>query len=61
MSKLMGNQIFRRGSKSSEDNGEAKTNCRITLYKNGFRINDGELRDYEAPENKQFMTELNQQ
>eukprot|EP01016_Furgasonia_blochmanni_P019035 TRINITY_DN2142_c0_g2_i12.p1 TRINITY_DN2142_c0_g2~~TRINITY_DN2142_c0_g2_i12.p1 ORF type:complete len:288 (+),score=56.35 TRINITY_DN2142_c0_g2_i12:392-1255(+) len=36
-------------------------NCRITLYRNGFRINEGEFRDYNAPENKKFMAEINAQ
>jgi hypothetical protein len=31
---------------------------KITLYQNGFLLNDGELRDYESPENKEFMKVL---
>jgi hypothetical protein len=26
-----------------------KTNCKITLYSNGFRVNDEEFRDYSEP------------
>jgi len=29
------------------------------LYRNGFTIDDGEFRDYNLPENKKFMSELN--
>mmetsp|Transcript_21445 Transcript_21445/g.22170 ORF Transcript_21445/g.22170 Transcript_21445/m.22170 type:complete len:257 (+) Transcript_21445:31-801(+) len=31
---------------------------KITLYRNGFTIDDGPLRDLESPENKQFLTSL---
>lgn len=27
------------------------TKCKITLYANGFSINDGEFRDFNKPEN----------
>lgn len=33
---------------------------RITLYQNGFTIENGEFRDYNTPENKEFMKELNE-
>ena len=33
---------------------------KITLYSNGFTVDDGEFRPYEAEENKQFMKELNE-
>lgn len=33
---------------------------KITLYQNGFTIDDGTFRDYNAPENKEFMKELNE-
>jgi len=29
------------------------------LYSNGFQVDDGPFRPYEAEENKQFMKELN--
>ncbi|KAL4487614.1 hypothetical protein ABPG72_017403 [Tetrahymena utriculariae] len=47
-----------KGSKKSRDD---EVKCKITLYQNGFCIDDGEFRDYNTPENKQFMKELNQQ
>ncbi len=31
---------------------------KITLYANGFQVDGGEFRPYEAPENQQFMKEL---
>jgi len=34
-------------------------NCKITLYRNGFTIDDGQFRDYNDPANKKFMAELN--
>ena len=33
---------------------------RITLYQNGFTVEGGEFRDYNTPENKEFMKELNE-
>ena len=30
----------------------------IKLYKNGFTVNDGELRLYDDPENKLFLTSI---
>ena len=36
------------------------TEVRITLYQNGFTVDNGEFREYETPENKEFMKELNQ-
>ena len=33
---------------------------KITLYSNGFIVADGPFRQYDAPENKQFMKELNE-
>ena len=31
---------------------------KVTLWKNGFQIEEGEFRDYEKPENKAFMEEM---
>jgi len=48
------------GKESSKDGGPPKTELKITLYSNGFVVGtDGPFRDYEAPENKEFMKELN--
>ena len=33
---------------------------KVTLWQNGFQVDDGEFRDYEAPENKKFMADLNE-
>ena len=48
-----------RDSKQMESGGgKAKTNCKITLYSNGFTVDDGEFRPYEEPANKKFMADL---
>ena len=48
---------------SKEDLGKTQpkqeTNCTITLYSNGFIVNDGSFRDYNDPTNKKFMEDLN--
>lgn len=36
------------------------TEVRVTLYQNGFTVDGGELREYEKPENKDFMKDLNE-
>ena len=35
-----------------------KSNCQISLYQNGFIVDDGPFRPYDSPENKKFMKEL---
>lgn len=47
-----------RGGKEAQSKGE-RTNCKITLYQNGFQVDDGPFRDYNEPESKKFMAELN--
>ena len=48
---------------SKEDLGKKQpkqeTNCTITLYSNGFIVNDGSFRDYNDPTNKKFMEDIN--
>ena len=34
-------------------------NCKITLYQNGFTVDDGPFREYNTPENQEFMKEMN--
>lgn len=34
------------------------TKRKITLYKNGFTVDDGPLRDLESPENRKFVQAL---
>ena len=31
---------------------------KLTLYANGFTVDDGEFRDYNEPQNKEFMEEV---
>ena len=43
-----------RGGKEYKDkggSGEPKQELKITLYKNGFIVDEGEFRAYDAPEN----------
>ena len=44
-----------RGADEKKPDVEVK----ITLYQNGFTVEGGELREYEVPENKEFMKDLN--
>lgn len=42
-----------------EEKSNNKSVCKITLYENGFTIDDGEFQDYNDPKNKDFMKKLN--
>jgi len=49
----------RNSNKSEEDKMSKKgpKQCvKITIYQNGFQVDDGPFRDYKAPENKEFMS-----
>jgi len=48
------------GQREAASGGGEKTDLKITLWQNGFQVDGGEFRDYEAPENQQFMKELNE-
>ena len=41
------------------DREKPDVEIRITLYQNGFTVENGEFRDYNTEENKEFMKELN--
>ena len=43
----------------SESREKPENNCKVTLYRNGFTVDDGQFRDYNDPANKKFMAELN--
>jgi UBX domain-containing protein 1 len=47
-------------NKDQPDREKPDTEVRITLYQNGFTVEGGEFRDYNTPENKEFMKELNE-
>ena len=56
--------VIKQAKENSEKNrGSDKekpdTEVRITLYQNGFQVDRGEFREYDTPENKAFMAELN--
>jgi UBX domain-containing protein 1 len=38
--------------------GEEKSDVKITLYANGFCIDEGDFRDYNEPQNKEFMEDV---
>jgi UBX domain-containing protein 1 len=54
------NKAREGGAKEETKGGSGKTELKITLYSNGFVVDDGAFRPYEAEENKQFMKELNE-
>jgi hypothetical protein len=51
-----------RSSAESNDRGSEKSSSSdmktITLYRNGFTVDHGPLRDLESPENKSFLQDL---
>ncbi|CAD8073851.1 unnamed protein product [Paramecium sonneborni] len=53
------NKAKQGGSKPDTDE-DPKEWCKITLWNNGFQINDGEFKDINDPENKKFISELKQ-
>ena len=55
---LKGDNNSAAGPSSSAEE-EQEITITITLWKNGFSVDDGELRDYNTPENKQLMEQLN--
>mmetsp|Transcript_14607 Transcript_14607/g.16786 ORF Transcript_14607/g.16786 Transcript_14607/m.16786 type:complete len:248 (+) Transcript_14607:22-765(+) len=58
--------IVRKAEENAKKNqakgnaGKPVTNLKITLFKNGYMIDDKDFFDYNTPEGKAFMTELNQ-
>ena len=57
------NGIIDKASKGAEENrgrDRPDTEIKITLYQNGFQVENGEFRDYNSPESQAFMKELNE-
>ena len=58
--------VIKKAKENSEKNKERPsedrpdTEVRITLYQNGFTVDGGPFREYDTPENKEFMKELNE-
>ena len=50
--------VNRAKEDTKEGASDESTEIKITLWQNGFQVDGGEFRDYEAPENQQFMKEL---
>ena len=44
----------------TEDRSKPDVEIRIVLFQNGFTVEGGEFREYDTPENKEFMKELNE-
>ena len=53
----MNSEKRKTGEKDDKDKPDVE--IRITLYQNGFTVENGDLREYETEENKAFMSELN--
>lgn len=47
------------GRKPGDNNKSGDVNCKITLYQNGFQVDNGPFREYNTPENQEFMKDLN--
>lgn len=52
-------QAREQSSREQPDRAPDEVDIKITLYANGFSIDDGEFRDYSLPENQAFMAEIN--
>ena len=52
------NQARNQSADPGQQPGEDEISIKITLWKNGFCVDDGEFRDYDEPQNKQFMTDI---
>ena len=50
------NNNMRKNNK--EDYDKTKDKIKLTVYRNGFIIDDGQFRDLNLPENKKFMSEV---
>ena len=48
------------GGRQHAADGHGKTQLKVTLWANGFQVDDGDFRDYNEPSNQQFMKELKQ-
>ena len=48
----------KENTSSGEGLGDRDVQLKITLYENGFTVDDGEFRDYESDKNKKFVKEL---
>ena len=53
------NNIVNKASKESKPE-KGEVNITITLWANGFSVNDGPFRNYTDPQNQAFMAQINQ-
>lgn len=58
MQKIINNAMKDSNEMSGQNPPEGMR--KITLYRNGFTVDDGPLRDLESPENRQFIDALSQ-
>jgi UBX domain-containing protein 1 len=49
---------MRKGPNDKEGFDKTQNKMKLTVYKNGFQIDDGVFRDISVPENKKFMDEI---
>jgi hypothetical protein len=47
-----------RKNQNKEQFDQIKDKIKLTIYRNGFCIDDGAFRDLSLPENKKFMSEI---
>lgn len=49
---------LRRNPNDKEGFEKIKDKIKLTVYKNGFQVDDGPFRDVNEPNNKKFMAEV---
>lgn len=47
-----------KGADNKEAYDKSTNKIKLTVYKNGFQMDDGVFRDISVPENKKFMDEV---
>ncbi|KAM3135429.1 hypothetical protein pb186bvf_012448 [Paramecium bursaria] len=57
------NQILKQAREQGEqgprsEDPDPRSSCKITLWANGFQVDDGEFQDLKDPASKQFLAEL---
>ena len=49
---------MKKKSNDKEGYDQSENKIKLTVYKNGFQIDDGQFRDVKEPVNKKFMDEV---
>ena len=50
--------VVNKAKQGGSVKADEKTDCKITLYANGFKVDDGEFREYSDPANAEFMKDI---